>query len=79
LAVTGHWIDDHWDLQELTLGFEKITGRHTAEALLQAFINVVERFYLQCKVMAITTDNGSNVLRLARLLELHTYGHQQKW
>jgi hypothetical protein len=34
LAVTGHWVDDCWNLQELILGFEKIEGRHTADVLL---------------------------------------------
>ncbi|KAF9397136.1 hypothetical protein BGZ76_008471, partial [Entomortierella beljakovae] len=29
--------------------------------------------------MAITTDNGSNVIRMARLLEIHTSVYSDKW
>ncbi|KAF9149829.1 hypothetical protein DFQ26_001821, partial [Actinomortierella ambigua] len=45
---------------------------HTGEALLQAFIRVIERHGLQKKILAITSDNGSNVKSMLRLLQDHT-------
>lgn len=79
LAVTAHWVDQHWNLQDVTLGFERLIGSHNAKVLLQAFVNVVERFGLQRKIMAITTDNGSNVLKMVKDLEKYTKKHPELW
>ena len=32
-AVTGHWIDDDWNLHEALLDFRHIQGRHNGEQL----------------------------------------------
>ncbi|KAG0247029.1 hypothetical protein DFQ27_002747, partial [Actinomortierella ambigua] len=62
----------NWKLRELTLGFEHITGRHTSTVLMQSFVGVVERFGLQRKITAITSDNGANVVKMMRDLEAFT-------
>jgi hypothetical protein len=79
LAVTGHWIDDDWKQQDVTLGFEQLKGNHTGEALMQAFIYVIRRFHLQWKIMSITSDNGSNVLKMMTTLEAYTLAHPEEW
>lgn len=79
LAVTAHWIDDNWTQQDVTLGFEHLKGSHTGEALMQAFIKVVERFDLRQKVMSITSDNGSNVLKFMTDFEAYTREHSNEW
>jgi hypothetical protein len=79
LGVTAHWIDHSWQQKEIILGFEPMNVSHTAEALLQTFIIVVERYGLQKKVMTITTDNASNVLKMMKLLEEHTRKNSSEW
>ena len=79
LAVTAHWINDDWVQQDVTLGFEHLKGSHTGEALMEAFINVVEQFNLQQKVMSITSDNGSNVLKLTKDFETYTSQRPNEW
>lgn len=79
LAVTAHWINDNWVQQDVTLGFEHLTGSHTGKALMHAFIKVVERFNLQQKVLSITSDNGSNVLKLTTDFEEYTQEHPNEW
>lgn len=79
LAVTAHWIDDDWQQQDITIGFERISGPHTGEALRDIFIAVVKKFNLQRKVMSITSDNGSNVLKLASLFEDYTRMNHSEW
>lgn len=79
LAVTAHWISDDWQLQDVLLGFEQIEGSHTSEVLMQGFIDVLERFNLQQKVMAITSDNASNVLKMASDFEAFTRQNALKW
>jgi len=79
LAVTAHWINDEWVQQDVTLGFEYLKGSHTGEALMEAFVKVVERFKLQQKVMSITSDNGSNVIKLTKDFEAYTLQHNDTW
>jgi len=79
LAITAHWIDEDWEPVDITLGFEKLTGAHTGEALLAVFIAVIERFKLQRKVISITSDNGSNVLKLTSLFQKHTRENLGDW
>lgn len=79
LAVTAHWINDIWVQQDIIIGFEHLKGSHTSEALLEVFLKVIERFTLQQKVMSITSDNGSNMIKLAKDFENHTRLNPNVW
>lgn len=79
LAVTAHFIDEDWELQDLTLGFEHLTGEHTGVAMMKAFVRVVKHFGLQRKVAAITSDNGSNVIKLTKELQKFTAENLDTW
>lgn len=79
LAITAHWIDDNWVQQDVTLGFEQLKGSHTGEVLMKTFVDVIEQFNLQKKIMAITSDNGSNVLKLCKELEEYTRRNPKEW
>ncbi|KAH7031997.1 hypothetical protein BKA57DRAFT_497559, partial [Linnemannia elongata] len=46
---------------------------------MQAFVKVVERFNLQRKVMSITGDSGSNVLKLAMDFEAYSKQRSNAW
>ncbi|KAF9305924.1 hypothetical protein BG003_001180, partial [Podila horticola] len=46
---------------------------------MQAFVKVVECFNLQQKVMSITSDNSSNVLKLMTDFETYTLEHSDEW
>ncbi|KAG0351993.1 hypothetical protein BGX24_007730, partial [Mortierella sp. AD032] len=78
LTVTAHCNDDDWEQQDVTLGFEQLKGKHTGEALMQAFIKVVRLFHLQWKIMSITSDNGSNVLKMMTALAAFTLAHPEQ-
>lgn len=74
LGVTCHWLDTPWTQQELIIGFEPTETSHSAECLLESLISIVERFNLQKKIHAITTDNASNMSKTMMLLEEYTRG-----
>jgi hypothetical protein len=71
LGVTAHWIDNNWVQRELVIGFEPLNGGHTAENLVEALINVLERFHIGEKVQSITTDNATNMAKMVRDLVKH--------
>lgn len=79
LAITAHWIDDDWKHKDITIGFEPLTGSHTGEALMQSFVDTIRRFDLQRKVLSITSDNGSNVVKMMKQLAEFTRQNRDEW
>lgn len=73
LGVTGHWIcEKTWTVQEILLGFENLDGPHTSENLASAFITLLDNLGLGAKLFTITTDNASNMEKMADLIEAHS-------
>lgn len=78
LAVTGHWISTStWTMQEVILGFQPLNGPHSAENLAAAFLEIINDFNLGPKLFTITTDNASNMRRMA--LEVEKYAEEKGW
>lgn len=79
LAVTAHWIDQDWNLREIIMAFEPLDGPHTGENLLKSLITVINRFSLGRKILTITTDNASNMIKMLRLLDNYTTQNDNDW
>ena len=60
MAVTGYFIDKDWQYREILLGFEPLHGTHSSVNLSVVLIDVLERYDIKHKVLAIITDNASN-------------------
>lgn len=58
-----------WTPREVLLAFELLPGKHTRDHLQDVFVAVLRRFSLQKKVLAVTSDNGSNVLSMLKLFQ----------
>ena len=68
LAVTCHWIDASWKLQDALLEFKHVPGHHTGETLANEVFEIIERFGITEKLFCITMDNASNNGKMMRLL-----------
>lgn len=79
MCVTAHWLTETWEYKEIVLGFEPLQGSHMAKALMDCFVQVVEWFSLQQWVLAITTNNASNVKSMVKLLQMHTEDTSNGW
>ena len=60
VAITGHWIDDNWELQEALLDFVRVVGTHRGVDLAPYVESCLERYGILDKLFCITTDNASN-------------------
>src|SRR6266542_901834 len=69
LGVTIHFIDENWVLKHFTLDVFRFKGSHTGQAIADEIYKVLVEFGLETKTIAITTDNGSNMILGARLLK----------
>ena len=69
LGITIHFIDENWILRHFTLDIFRFKGAHTGQAIADEIYRIITEHELQLKAMAITTDNGSNMVSGANILK----------
>lgn len=68
--VIRHFIDPlTWGFKSLILGFERLHGSHSAQALGKVTVDILKRFQIQDSICAITTDSASVNTAMFRYLE----------
>lgn len=68
LAVTAHWINDNWELEEALLEFKHQSGHHTGDILGDEIFAIIQKFGIAEKLFCITTDNADNNKTLMKRL-----------
>ncbi|CAG8521004.1 12500_t:CDS:2 [Acaulospora morrowiae] len=61
MSITLHWIDDKWKMNRILLDLISLHERHTSTVLVDIIYTVINDFNLCEKIIAITTDNASNM------------------
>ncbi|CAB4444399.1 unnamed protein product [Rhizophagus irregularis] len=61
MSVTLHWIDDEWKMNCILLDLVPLHERHTGATLANTMYTIINDFGLGEKIIAITTDNASNM------------------
>ena len=60
LGVTCHYIEPlTWKYQTLLLGFERLRGSHSAQALCEVVVDVLKKYNITGAIRAITADSAS--------------------
>src|SRR3954447_17549090 len=62
MTFTIHYIDSKWKLCHFVLDIFNFTGSHTGTAIFEEISKLIYDMHLEDKVIAITTDNGSNMI-----------------
>ena len=79
ISCTVHFVGDNWKLQSYCLQTMYCPEDHTGENLASALESTLEAWKLEPEQLScLTTDNGSNFLKAARLLEwphISCFGH----
>src|SRR5687767_11743424 len=57
-----HYINNDWELKNLLLDIIPINGSHTAGLITSNLLQIFEEFNINHKILALTTDNGSNMV-----------------
>jgi hAT family C-terminal dimerisation region len=68
LAITAHWIDKDWNLQQTLLDFTEFESPHTGVNMASLIIDTLEFYDLPQKLFCVTTDNATNNDTMAREL-----------
>ncbi|CAI5504401.1 unnamed protein product [Closterium sp. Naga37s-1] len=70
LVVTGHWIDENFQLRTAVLEFREMLGRHGGREMAQVVEETVVRWGLEGRCLGFTTDNASsNIAAFRRMSE----------
>lgn len=67
-AITAHWIDEDWNLQEALLDFRHIEGHHDGENLANEVFEVLDEYEICEKLFCITADAAGNNGTMCRFL-----------
>jgi len=70
VAITCHWVDNVFVLQEALLDFVRIIGRHRGVDLAPYLLSTLDRYGIMEKLFCITTDNASNNDTLCKELSI---------
>ncbi|PQM43523.1 hypothetical protein VC83_09650 [Pseudogymnoascus destructans] len=70
MGVIASFIDCHWKMQEVLIGFEPIYTEHTGAELCGILEKVITRQHLEGRIISITTDNASNNTLMMRDVEI---------
>jgi hypothetical protein len=69
MAITGYFIDDKWNYQEILLGFEPLHGSHSGTNLSTVLFELLQQYEITDRVLSITTDNASNNVTLMESIQ----------
>ncbi|CAI7926974.1 unnamed protein product [Closterium sp. NIES-54] len=70
LVVTGHWIDESFQLRTMVLEFREMLGRHGGREMAQVVEETVVQWGLEGRCLGFTTDNASsNIAAFRRMSE----------
>jgi hypothetical protein len=68
LAITGHWIDSKFRLQQELLAFTPLEGGHTGEYMASIVFDTLEEFDIKEKFFCVTSDSASNNIKMVKEL-----------
>ncbi|CAI5988500.1 unnamed protein product [Closterium sp. NIES-64] len=60
LVVTGHWIDENYQLRTMVFEFREIHGRHTGKQMARVVEETVVQWGLETHCLGFTSDNASS-------------------
>ena len=69
LGVRIHFIDEHWRLNNHTIGLEQFSGRHTGVNIMAAFEKVLQNVGLYPHMLGYNmTDSAANMIKAFKVL-----------
>jgi len=70
LGITMHFINDNWEMKNFLLDLVPLHGSHTAALITSKILSILDEFKINDKVIALTTDNGSNMIACGNQLAI---------
>ena len=68
IAVTCSWVSMDWKFKEALLVLQQVPYPHTGEIISKLLTESFRKWNIEKKIIALTTDNGSNIKKASRLI-----------
>lgn len=68
IGITCAYIDKQFKLNEVILAIKYVPYPHTGKAIAKEIQNITKEWNLTNRIFTITTDNGSNMVKAAKLI-----------
>ncbi|CAI5998934.1 unnamed protein product [Closterium sp. NIES-64] len=59
ISVTGHCVNEKFELMQITLDFHAMPGKHTSARIIEVLLDVVKEWNTEKRCIAVTSDNVS--------------------
>lgn len=80
IGVTIHYVDKEYKLQNHVLDFAAITGPHDGKNIAKSIFEILQKFGISSKLLAITVDNAANNKTMVQELQKLIFNsHNQVW
>ncbi len=60
MNVTSYFINKNWKYHEMLLTFQSLSNVHTNETMIRIVVNILKKYKLKNRLLAIIIDNASN-------------------
>ncbi len=68
IRITCSYVDSDFTLKEITLTIQYVCYLHTAKNIAECIKNILQQWKIRDLIIAITTDNASNMKKCVELL-----------
>jgi hypothetical protein len=68
IGITASFINENFELINILLDLKYLPYPHTAEVICEQLKDTINTWNLQNKIIAVTTDNGSNMIKAISLM-----------
>lgn len=69
LSIIAYFVDESWNLQEVQLAFDQVSGTHDGATLKTLILGVIKRYDIGERLLGITTDNATSNATMAKMLQ----------
>jgi len=69
IGVTSCFLNENFEFNEMLLALQHVPYPHTAEVIYEKLKEIIYQWGIQNKVFTLTTDNGANMVKAAKLLK----------
>jgi hypothetical protein len=60
MSVIDYFIDKNWNYREVLFAFQSLSDAHTNEMMTKIIVNILKKYKLKNRLLAVTTDKASN-------------------
>lgn len=78
LGITAHFITGDWKFKSMLLGFSPLRGAHTAVALADETVKILDHYSITKSIQSITVDNAAVMTKMVTNLQNSLPGFASK-